>query len=88
MRLLHVDDDGSNGGSSFCGVSWLLNCWAAMCGGFGLLDHLYAVRGVCWWRFAAWGGLVVVVEVWLPIAAETAMVVVFFLVLWLVAADS
>ena len=42
-----------------------------------MVDHLDAVRGVCWRRFVAWGGLVSVVEVWLPTTAETAMVVVF-----------
>lgn len=50
-----------------------------MGGDFGVVDHLDAVRGVCWRRFVAWGGLVSVVEVWLPTTAETAMVVVFFL---------
>ena len=50
-----------------------------MGGDFGVVDHLDAVRGVCWRRFVAWGGLVLEVELWLPTTAETAMVVVFFL---------
>jgi hypothetical protein len=90
MWLLHAEDDSSNGGSSFCGVSWLLNCWAAMGGDFGVVDHLDAVRGVWGAILVAWGGLV-------GGGGGGATYYrgnghghggCFFLVLWLVAADS